>query len=327
MVLSELALRLNNADYKNWVKAGHCLLLLKSSLESFLGSQMKLFHQCLLSESPGLGRRRCTGQCRAQGRQFQPRCSACAEWKRQILNHHKNRNGEVNWGNCKPSKFSINYWEIAKAYMPRGQSDKQGPDKCDAAALLNLINLCTHFNYVDQMKVQEVIKGRNELMHSSEMKVSSQWLEDFGNRMQNLIREFHHVPDIKAIGTRIEKVLSSDWAVQVPGEDHLDGLHGVGEISLEEVEIELLKEKLQEMYNQAEEQDMLSEQDLVRLQQVKNFVKESKDLESSLIADVQRLESLEKEKQNTSSCLKEQQIEQLGQQEDAGCLPCKRKCD
>ncbi|KAJ1119038.1 hypothetical protein NDU88_007224 [Pleurodeles waltl] len=328
MVLSELALRLNNADYKNWVKAGHCLLLLKRSLEGFVGSQMKSFHRRLLSESPvlGRGRQRCTGHCRAQGRQFQPRCSVCAEWKKQILNHHMNRNGEVHWGNCKPSNFSTNYWELAKAYMPRGQTDKQGPDKCDAAALLNLIHFCTQFKYVDQRKVQEVIKGRNELMHSSEMKVSSEWLEDFGKQIQNVIREFHDVPDIKAIGTRIDKVLASDWDVQIPGDDDVDGLHVICGISMEEVEMELLREKLQEMYDLAEEQDILSDKDLISLEKLKNFIKDSKDLKESLAEDLQKLESLEEEMHSPICSLKEGQQEDVDPEEEE-CVPCKRKCD
>lgn len=36
------------------------------------------------------------------------------EWKNHILHHHKNRNGEIHWGNCNPSLWPIDYWELAK---------------------------------------------------------------------------------------------------------------------------------------------------------------------------------------------------------------------
>lgn len=55
MVLSELAVRLNCAEYKNWVKAGHCLLLLRRCLQGFVGREMLAFHRGLLACAPGLG--------------------------------------------------------------------------------------------------------------------------------------------------------------------------------------------------------------------------------------------------------------------------------
>lgn len=55
MVLSELAARLNCAEYKNWVKAGHCLLLLRGCLQGFVGREVLAFHRSLLAAAPGLG--------------------------------------------------------------------------------------------------------------------------------------------------------------------------------------------------------------------------------------------------------------------------------
>lgn len=43
-------------------------------------------------------------------------------------------------------------------------------------------------------------------MHSSEMKVSSLWLKEFGKKIQNLLNEFENVPEVAAAGTKIEKV-------------------------------------------------------------------------------------------------------------------------
>lgn len=63
----------------------------------------------------------------------------------------------------------------------------------------------------------------------------------------------------------IHQLLTSDWAVHIPAEDQRDGCEcetGVylSESQVNEIEMELLKEKLQEIYLQAQEQDMLPEE-------------------------------------------------------------------
>ncbi|EPY73343.1 hypothetical protein CB1_013165002, partial [Camelus ferus] len=93
------------------------------------------------------------------------------------------------------------------AFMPRGLADKTGPEECDAVALLSLLNCCDHF-VVDRKKVTEVIKCRNEIMHSSEMKVSSMWLRDFQVKIQNFLNEFKNIPEIVAVYSRIEQILN-----------------------------------------------------------------------------------------------------------------------
>nr|XP_030690789.1 uncharacterized protein CXorf38 homolog isoform X2 [Globicephala melas] len=294
MVLSELAARLNCAEYKNWVKAGHCLLLLRGCLQGFVGREVLAFHRSLLAAAPGLGPLatcRSGSRCSPRARQFQPQCQVCAEWKREILKHHTSRNGDVHWGNCRPVRWPVDAWEVAKphidrcllgleetrvplgppllqAFMPRGLADKTGPEECDAVALLSLINSCDHFE-VDRKKVTEVIKCRNEIMHSSEMKVSSVWLRDFQIKIQNFLNEFKNIPEIVAVYSRIEQLLTSDWAVYIPEEDQPDGCDyetGVylSEHQVNEIEMELLKEKLQELYLQAKGQEVLPEEAMLR---------------------------------------------------------------
>uniref|UniRef100_A0A8C8S7I7 Chromosome X open reading frame 38 n=1 Tax=Pelusios castaneus TaxID=367368 RepID=A0A8C8S7I7_9SAUR len=336
LALADLAARLNCAEYKNWVKAGHCLLLLRDALQRFAGERLREFHRQLLARSPArlaapLGSPGCRARCLPRGRQFQNSCSLCTEWKKEILNHHTNKNGEVHWGNCKPWLWPSNSWEVAKAYMPRGQMDVSGPDKCDAAALLNLFNFCDQFSGIDQKKVREVIKCRNELMHSSEMKVPSSWLKEFEKRIRNLLNEFQNVPEAMAAGTRIEKLLSSDWAVYVPGEDDQpDGWEEntavcMTESQISEIEMELIKERLKEIYLLVEEQEMLSEENLNRIQMIKDFLEDNSDLQISLREDMQRLEGLEKGGYNQERSMKETREDDPDQEEDEDCS-FKKKC-
>lgn len=187
-------------------------------------------------------------------------------------------------------------WEVAKAFMPRGLADKRGPEECDAVALLSLINSCDHF-MVDRKKVTEVIKCRNEIMHSSEMKVSSVWLQDFQMKIQNFLNEFRNIPEIVAVYSRIEQLLTSDWAVHIPEEDERDGceleIRGYLSVNqIHEIEMELLKEKLQEMYLQAVEEEALPEELSNQLDAVKGFLRNNTDLRNGLTEDMKKLDSL-----------------------------------
>ncbi|KAM6448069.1 uncharacterized protein CXorf38 homolog isoform 2-T2 [Liasis olivaceus] len=258
MALAELAARLNCAEYKNWLKAGHSLLLLRAALQRFAGEQIHAFHRQLIASDsarltpPG---RRCGGRCTPRGKQFQPICSLCREWKKEILSHHTNKMGEIYWGNCRPWLWPSNSWELAK-----------------------------------------VIKCRNELMHSADMKVSSSWLKEFGNHVQNLLTEFYHVPEAQTACHRIQKLLASDWDVHIAGEDQLDGLEGeMSPSQIRETELELMKERLEEIRFLAEEHGMTSEEDLNRVQITRDFLLDNCELQSNLQKEMQNLNDLVKE--------------------------------
>ncbi|XP_029139782.1 uncharacterized protein CXorf38 homolog [Protobothrops mucrosquamatus] len=298
LAMAELAARLNCAEYKNWLKAGHSLLLLKAALQRFAGEQIHAFHRRLIAgDSARLTPSgfQCGGRCVPRGKQFQPSCSLCKEWKKEILSHHTHKMGDIYWGNCRPWLWPSNSWELAKAYMPRGKADTYGPDKCDASALLNLFIFCDHFNNIDPKKIREVIKCRNELMHSADMKVSFSWLKQFGNHVQNLLTEFYQVPEAQTACHRIQKLLESDWNVHIAG-DQLDGLEGEMTPSLiRETELELMKERLEEICFLAKEHGITSEEDLNRVQIVRDFLLGNHELQSNLQTEMQNLEDLVKE--------------------------------
>ncbi|KAL8190415.1 UNVERIFIED_CONTAM: hypothetical protein K2H54_053237 [Gekko kuhli] len=72
MALAQLAARLNCTEYKNWVKAGHSLLLLRAALQRYAGEQVQAFHRQLVAR--GAARltpsgRGCRGSCIPRGRQ------------------------------------------------------------------------------------------------------------------------------------------------------------------------------------------------------------------------------------------------------------------
>ncbi|XP_075052512.1 uncharacterized protein CXorf38 homolog [Mixophyes fleayi] len=312
MALAGFMRRLNSREYKNWIKAGQCLTMLQSRMQGFINSEMQSFHRQLASKMTATPRQRKRCQCRAKGKQFQPNCPICAEWKENILAHHNNRNGEIHWGNCDPSLWPTHYWEVAKVYLPRGHAQSKGPQQCDAAAFLNLINTCDRFKVSNISRIREVIKCRNDLMHNSDMKVSSSWLADFGQKMHELISEFTHVPGLEQEGYKMQEVLLSDWSVEDVGLYEVDGhvkpaydpsivvkmkgsVVDTPNLSLCEVEIQLIQQLLQELYLQIEEQGTLSKEDQDNISKVKDFLSEYEDLQSVFQEDLERLDLLQKD--------------------------------
>ncbi|KAM4044519.1 uncharacterized protein CXorf38 homolog isoform 3-T3 [Anomaloglossus baeobatrachus] len=150
-----------------------------------------------------------------------------------------------------------------------------------------------------------VIKCRNELMHSSDMKVSSSWLKTFGQKMHNLIAEFTHVPGLVWEGERMQKVLLSDWNVKDSDIMEVDGVHltaqsidtslqGPSIISLspKTVEILMIQEMIQELYLELEEHGPLTNKDLDKVKNMKNFLSQNEDLKSVFQEDIENLDSL-----------------------------------
>ncbi|KAM9428077.1 uncharacterized protein CXorf38 homolog [Salvelinus alpinus] len=288
MVHEELSARLNDGGYKNWLKAGYCLLKLREGLHPFTDTEMRSFHGNLVTRNPGL-RRPCRSGCRSKGNQLYSVCVVCTEWRTVILRHHTNPRGMVNWGNCRPPLWNQDHWELAKAYMPRGQAGVKGAELCDVSALLNLLNFCSHFNYVDQHCVREVIRCRNELMHSCEMRVCDQWMRRYQVSIQQLLQQFTHLPEVAAAGQQILEMLAVDLSVLVPGVDRVDGSvsEGLEPESISQWETDLLRERLQELLTDTDTQDT---EELLRL---RDFLLANRDLSDQFSSELQTITSME----------------------------------
>ncbi|XP_060930767.1 uncharacterized protein CXorf38 homolog [Limanda limanda] len=218
MVSEELLLRLNDREYKNWLKAGRCLLILKSGLHLFTSQQMRGFHKALLAHSPQLRRTCETNACR--GNQLSSACRPCSEWKKEILGHQRQPKRAVCWENCFPPSWRTDFWEVAKAYMPRGQGKVKGADQCEASALRGLICSCDCFQSVDSTFVREMltvdlsvsVSGLDQLdsvdsdglvcdsIHQSEATIDliSQWEAEL---LQEKLQELLHTDDEDAQDT------------------------------------------------------------------------------------------------------------------------------
>uniref|UniRef100_A0A3Q1HKI4 Uncharacterized protein n=2 Tax=Anabas testudineus TaxID=64144 RepID=A0A3Q1HKI4_ANATE len=190
--------------------------------------------------------------------------------------------------------------------MPRGQGKVKGADQCDASALLNLINYCDCFRSVDLKFVREVIRYRNELMHSCELRVKDEWMRHYQVTLKNFVRQFSHVPQMRTAGKQIDEMLAVDLSIWISGVDQMDSVDLTG-IETDSVskwestadlisqwEAELLQEKLQELLHAADDDhDDAKTQDTEQLKSLGSFLQANKDLGERFSAELEAITSLE----------------------------------
>ncbi|XP_029380943.1 uncharacterized protein CXorf38 homolog [Echeneis naucrates] len=305
MVHEELVGRLNDRGYKNWLKAGRCLLILRDGLYHFIDLQLRHFHEALLKQHSEL-RTPCESSCRPRGNQLSGVCRVCAQWQKVILRHHRQPDVTVNWGNCFPPTWRTDHWELAKAYMPRGQGKVKRTHQFDASALLNLINYCDCFQSVDPVLVKEVIRCRNELMHSCEMHMEDEWMRQYQIILKNFVQQLNHVPQMAKTGQEINQMLIIDLSISVPGLDRLDSAE-VDELEqdcvhqwstsadvISQWEFEVLQERLQDLLcAAADTDDSTKTQDTEQLRMLAGFLQANRDLGKRFSAELEAITSLE----------------------------------
>ncbi|XP_020795216.2 uncharacterized protein CXorf38 homolog isoform X2 [Boleophthalmus pectinirostris] len=289
--------RLSNKEYLNWIKAGQCLCILARGLQPFIDCEMRHFHADLLNHNTLL-RRPCESFCRPSGNKLLEACRFCSEWQTTILAHHRQPQNTVNWDNCSPVSWRTDHWEVAKAFMPRGQGKVRGADQFDASALLNLINSCDWFHSVAPKPVREVIRYRNELMHSSDFLVSDTWIKHYDSALRNFILLFRNVVPMRRAEQQIKQMLQADLSIHVHGLDQTDSddivtdfVHEINADSIVQWEAELLQQRLQEVLEETDQTSALSAEELKILE---SFFEANKDLGVRFSSQLQNMNLLRK---------------------------------
>ncbi|XP_077414491.1 uncharacterized protein CXorf38 homolog [Vanacampus margaritifer] len=290
-----LAVRLNDREYKNWVKGGHCLYILKEALHPFIDEHMRVFHRVLLRDKPSLGAQ-CPRSCRSGDIKLSRACAPCLQWKSEILNHHRQPDSILNWDNCIPSAWRTKHWELAKAYMPRGQTRVNAAHQCDPSALLNLINYCDRFAFVHSSYVRELIKCRNELMHSANLHVSDAWMKNFKLALTRFVQLFSQVLNTTQVEEDLTRMLTVDLSIcAIDAVDYTDMEveddsmnYNISPELISQWEADLLEERLRELRHLAENETMDAEQ----LMMLDGFLQENKDLSQRFSAELQAISAL-----------------------------------
>uniref|UniRef100_A0AAV2JRA2 DZIP3-like HEPN domain-containing protein n=1 Tax=Knipowitschia caucasica TaxID=637954 RepID=A0AAV2JRA2_KNICA len=294
-----MRVRLSTREYTNWIKAGQCLCLLARGLQPLIDREMSHFHHTLLNQNTLL-RRPCERHCRPTGNKLLGACRCCLEWQRTIQDHHRQPQHTVNWDNCSPVSWRTNHWEVAKAFMPRGQGNIKTADQFDAAALLNLINSCDWFQSVDPKPVKEVIRYRNELMHSSDFLVSDTWINNFDSTLRRFMLHFRDDASMAQTEKQINQMLQADLSIHIHLWDQTDSNDLVADginadsISADVIvqwEAELLQQRLQVLLEETDESSTLSAEQLKGLD---SFFESNKDLGERFSSQLQNMNLLRK---------------------------------
>ncbi|XP_019733545.1 uncharacterized protein CXorf38 homolog [Hippocampus comes] len=295
----ELVVRLNDKEYTNWLKAGRCLYILKDALHPYTDEQMRAFHRALLRDNPRL-REQCPRSCQSGDIKLSRACGLCLQWKSEILNHHRQPGSTLNWDNCSPPAWRTNHWELAKAYMPRGQAHVNAAHQCDPSALLNLINFCDCFGSVDvhSSHVRELIRCRNDLMHSPDLHVKEAWMKKFKVVLRRFVQLFSQVPSMALAEPRLAQMLAVDLSIcamdtvdytgMALAADSLVYHSGLRPESISQWETDLLQERLRELRHLAEDETVDTEQ----LMMLDGFLQENKDLGQRFSGELQAISTL-----------------------------------
>ncbi|XP_035694143.1 uncharacterized protein CXorf38 homolog [Branchiostoma floridae] len=144
--------RRNNEGYKNWLRVGLALLATRDGLTNVTLRAAKELHAALKAKL-GDSVEKCT--CNPKKKE---ECKDCKSWRQELATHYKGNKSQIYWTNCTPNKWSKEPWEVAKVFMPRGQSiGNIGPETSDTSALLNFLVHCKCCNkYVSVKATQKV---------------------------------------------------------------------------------------------------------------------------------------------------------------------------
>ncbi|XP_077869998.1 uncharacterized protein LOC100377645 [Saccoglossus kowalevskii] len=274
--------RLNNDEYKNWLRVGRSLLEMCKGLDKFITAENNNFHSQLKTKLPACTSKNCKGNENKPPSKRKHVCPVCAKWEVEILTHHSNK-GSVYWQNADNTKWFTVAWEVAKVFMPRGQKKTvTTASETDSSALLNLMSNCKKFHaYIKD--TQKVLKVRNDVMHSVQMKFTTQEMQDNINKILHLLQA-SNIPsqytDVQDAIQNIKEILRVNFVIT------------------EEMELSVLRDKFKEFENKLEELDNRITPELQKaVESFQDFINGNSDLQGQFQNELssleQRINSLE----------------------------------
>ncbi|XP_018594646.1 uncharacterized protein LOC108926454 isoform X2 [Scleropages formosus] len=293
--------RFSDESYKNWLKTTMSLQLLRAGLRRFVEDETETFHDSLRSR---VGDARCHANCDVRGQPLKvpPVCEACRLWRDEILENHSNKNGRIYWNNCRPFKWSSEKWEVAKVYMPGGNRAHSRIDQFDISAILNLMTFCTHFQrFVKKLILTEVTNVRNQMMHSPEMKVKKEEMEQHLKKILELAERLQmHAPEMEKLKEEIAQLQNTELSIILEGLDR-SGATPQREIiqnllsvqKMQDLEQQVLKEKIEFLSRCLEEGKNTS----IEVEGLRDFLDQNKDLLEELRPQVEQLNEIQQKVQ------------------------------
>ncbi|KAF7223003.1 uncharacterized protein CXorf38 isoform X2 [Nothobranchius furzeri] len=266
MVLEELTVRLNDREYTNWLKAGRCLLILKTGLHPFTDHRMRAHHRDLLNQHALLSTPCETSSCKPIGNKLSSPCGVCSEWQKVILRHHRQPGATINWANCFPPHWRTDHWEVAKVIQFRNE----------------LMHSC-------ELRVKDdwIRHYWRTLKHFVQQLSDVPQMATVGQQIEDML-----TVDLSICVSGVDRV---DSAGPLEGceSDFVSQLETSAE-KVSQWETELLQEMLQEYLHVAAEEDGDAKaQDPEQLKRLQSFLQANKDLRERFSTELQAINSLE----------------------------------
>ena len=168
--MATLQARLDNQDYKNWVKAALCLHLVKEGLEDLADERSKDFHRQVLQDAGGSH-----SVCHTERISFDNNTgtiSCCHPYCQQFVNAisdlgidlNKRFRFRNNLKNCDVRLWHSEHWELAKIFMNDGQTSVQKtPRDTDLSGIINFLSHCkvaaaaiSNIHIISQVRIEQI---------------------------------------------------------------------------------------------------------------------------------------------------------------------------
>ncbi|KAJ8280731.1 hypothetical protein GJAV_G00058270 [Gymnothorax javanicus] len=286
--------RFDDEGYKNWLKTTMSLWLLRSRLSGFLENETETFHNSLRNK---LKESICKKSCiiKIIRNKVLDVCQDCELWRKEILENHGNKKGNIYWENCKPCLWSSEKWEVAKVYMPRGNKAHSTVDQFDISAILNLMIYCKHFTkFAKQQVLTEVTGVRNQMMHSADMKVLKEDMKKHLNKILALVRQLQkYAPELIDLEKEINQLEEAELNIMVEGKVNnreSPVMNLLDKQKILDLEQQVMKEKIESLASRLEEGRELNKEEYQRM---KEFLDENKDLLEQLRPHMEKLKVIQ----------------------------------
>ena len=167
--MASLEQRLEDKEYKYWVKAGICLLCVKTGLEIFADEKSKKTHGFV--KAAFIGPNQTDTICNHA--KIVPKKGTGIKWKLNCCNDCEKYVDEIakfqappftfnkyNWQNSNVQLWPTEAWEMMKVFMNPGQKAYQkSPKDTDLSGLVNFIEHCS-VPYIDIQNKSNIPKVR-----------------------------------------------------------------------------------------------------------------------------------------------------------------------
>ena len=178
--------QLENPEFKNWVKSALALKFTQQGITGFIQTTTKSINANILQ---GLGIKGNCGVCLMPNILQCPTCGLCKvkhgtcsfhscpslqplkcpnnicdKIRQEIVKRHRYPSS-VQWTNTDATKWTSDYWEFAKCYLPKGYAATKNETEADLPGLLSFIINCKDVDNYLNVTAKVDPAGKNDLYH------------------------------------------------------------------------------------------------------------------------------------------------------------------